>query len=58
VSRPRDQPPTLEKNALLDAQKSNELEEPYKQVPGSRYKALALTDLEASVMWIIEELAA
>ncbi len=60
VSRPGDQPPTPERKALYDAikEKAAELEALYEKLPGGRYKALALTDLEASVMWIIKELTA
>lgn len=49
-----------EKEALQEAieAKAAELEELYQKLPCGRYKTLALTDLEASVMWIIKELAA
>ncbi len=60
VSRPRDQPPTPEKKTLHDAikEKAAELAALYEKLPDGRYKALALTDLESSVMWIIKELTA
>ena len=60
VSRSRDQPLTAEKLALYDAikEKAAELEALYENLPDGRYKALAMTDLESSVMWIIKELTA
>ncbi|MEJ0050128.1 MAG: hypothetical protein WDN02_02740 [Methylovirgula sp.] len=60
VSDPRDQSLTPEKKALYDAikEKAAELEVLYENLPDSRYKAVALNDLEASVMWIIKELTA
>ncbi len=60
VSGPRDQSLTPEKKALYDAikEKAAELDVLYENLPDSRYKAVALNDLEASVMWIIKELTA
>ncbi len=60
VSRPRGLPLTPQMEALYDAieEKAAELETLYEQLPDGRYKALVLTDLESSVMWIIKELTA
>jgi hypothetical protein len=59
-ARSRDQPLTPEKLALYDAikEKAAELEALYENLSDGRYKALAMTDLEASVMWIIKGLTA
>lgn len=46
--------------ALHDAIKAKavELEDLFNQVKDGRYKSLAFTDLEKSVMWIVKELTA
>ena len=43
-------------NALKD--KATELETLFNQVKDGRYKSLAFTSLEESVMWIVKELTA
>lgn len=49
---------TDEEKALHDEIKSKaaELEAVFEKVKGGRYKSLAMTDLERSVMWIVKEL--
>lgn len=49
-----------DEKALHDAIKAKavELEALFDQVPDGRYKALAMTDLEKSVMWIVKQLTA
>ena len=38
--------------------KAVEMEDLFNQVKDGRYKSLAITDLEKSVMWIVKELTA
>lgn len=49
---------TPNEKALHDAIKAKavELETLFDQVKNGRYKSLAFTDLESSVMWIVKEL--
>lgn len=49
-----------DEKALHDAIKGKaaELEALFEQVKNGRYKSLAMTDLEKSVMWIVKELTA
>lgn len=49
---------TDEEKALHDEIKSKaaELETVFEKVKSGRYKSLAMTDLEKSVMWIVKEL--
>lgn len=56
--RPRYRALTDEEKALHDALKNKaaELESLFKQIKPGRYRSLALTDLESSVMWAIKEL--
>jgi hypothetical protein len=56
--RPRYRALTDEEKALHDALKAKaaELEALYERVKPGRYKSLAFTDLESSVMWIVKEL--
>lgn len=56
--RPRYRALTVEEKDLHDAIKEQaaQLEELYEQVKNGRYRALALTSLEESVMWVIKEL--
>lgn len=56
--RPRYRALTDEEKALHDQlkDKAAEMEALYDQVKMGRYKALALTTLEESVMWIVKEL--
>lgn len=63
--RPRYRALTDEEKALHDQMKAKaeELEALYDRIdilrgPGGRYKALAITDLEKSVMWAVKELTA
>lgn len=58
--RPQYRALTDEEKALHDAIKAKavELEELFDQVKPGRYKSLAFTDLEKSVMWIVKELTA
>lgn len=58
--RPRYRNLSVDEKALHDAikLKAEELEKLYDQVKPGRYKALSLTSLEESVMWIIKELTA
>jgi hypothetical protein len=55
--RPHYRALSAEEQALLDAIKAKaaELEVLYEQVKDGRYKALAMTSLEQSVMWIVKE---
>jgi len=56
--RPKYRALTDDEKALHDAlkDKAAELEALYAKVKDGRYKSLALTELEASVMWIVKEL--
>ena len=56
--RPRYRALTDEEKALHDAfkAKAEELEALYDKVKTGRYKALAVTSLEESIMWIVKEL--
>lgn len=56
--RPKYRALTDDEKALHDAIKAKaaELEELFERVKVGRYKALAMTSLEESVMWIIKEL--
>lgn len=58
--RPRYRQLTDEEKALHDAIKGKavEIEELFGQVKDGRYKSLAYTSLEESVMWIVKELTA
>lgn len=58
--RPRYRALTDEEKALHDAlkNKAQELEALFDQVTNGRYKALAFTSLEQSIMWIVKELTA
>lgn len=58
--RPRYRQLTENEKALHDAikEKAAELEELFNQVKDGRCKALAFTNLEASIMWIVKELTA
>ena len=55
--RPRNRAITADEKDLHDAlkTKAQELELLYEQVNPGRYKALAMTSLEESVMWIVKE---
>jgi len=56
--RPKYRALTDEEKALHDAlkDKATELEALFNQVKDGRYKSLAFTSLEQSVMWIVKEL--
>lgn len=56
--RPKYRALTDEEKALHDQLKSKaaELEALYEKVKPGRYRALAFTELEASVMWVVKEL--
>ena len=56
--RPRYRALTDDEKALHDALKSKaaELEELYERVKPGRYRSLAMTSLEESVMWVVKEL--
>jgi hypothetical protein len=56
--RPRYRALTDAEKALHDDIKGQaaELEALFEQVPAGRYKALAFTDLESSVMWIVKQI--
>jgi hypothetical protein len=56
--RPKYRALTDEEKALHDAlkDKATELEALFNQVKEGRYKSLAFTSLEQSVMWIVKEL--
>jgi hypothetical protein len=56
--RPKYRALTDEEKALHDAlkDKAGELETLFNQVKDGRYKSLAFTSLEQSVMWIVKEL--
>lgn len=58
--RPRYRALSDEEKALHDALKDKavELEALFDQVKSGRYKALAFTSLEQSIMWIVKELTA
>lgn len=58
--RPRYRALTDEEKALHDALKAKavELEALFEQVKPGRYRALALTSLEESIMWVVKELTA
>ena len=58
--RPRYRALTDDEKALHDAlkEKAAELETLFERVKNGRYKALAFTSLEQSVMWIVKELTA
>jgi hypothetical protein len=58
--RPRYRALTDGEKALHDAlkDKAQELEALFNQVKDGRYKALAFTSLEQSIMWIVKELTA
>lgn len=58
--RPRYRQLTDEEKALHDAlkEKAVELETLFNQVKDGRYKSLAFTSLEESIMWIVKELTA
>ena len=51
---------TSEEKALIDAikLKAEELDALYSRVKDGRYKSLAATSLEESVMWIVKEITA
>lgn len=56
--RPKYRALTDDEKALHDAlkNKAGELEQLFNQVKDGRYKSLAFTSLEESVMWIVKEL--
>ena len=56
--RPQYRQLTSDEKALHDdiKIKASELEALYDKVKSGRYRALAITELEASVMWVIKEL--
>jgi hypothetical protein len=56
--RPRYRQLTDEELALHDAlkEKAAEMELLFEKVPNGRYKALAFTNLEVSIMWIVKQL--
>ena len=56
--RPRYRALTDDEKALHDALKAKavDLEQLFEQVKPGSYRALALTDLESSIMWIVKEL--
>jgi hypothetical protein len=56
--RPRYRQLTGEEKALHDAlkDKAAELEALFEEVPDGRYKALGMTSLEQSIMWIVKQL--
>ena len=58
--RPKYRALSNEEKALHDAikDKAVELEALFERVSDGRYKALAMTDLEKSVMWIVKQLTA
>lgn len=58
--RPKYRALNEEEKALHDEikQKAVEMEELYKKVKAGRYNALAISNLEESVMWIVKELTA
>lgn len=58
--RPRYRALTDEEKKLHDAlkEKAAELETLFEQVKPGRYRSLALTALEESVMWVVKELTA
>lgn len=58
--RPRYRALSEDEKALHDAIKAKavEMEDLFNQVKDGRYKSLAITDLEKSVMWIVKELTA
>lgn len=58
--RPRYRALSDSEKILHDALKSKavEMEELFNQVKDGRYKSLALTSLEESIMWIVKELTA
>ncbi len=58
--RPRYRALKDDEKALHDAikEKAAELEALFEQVKPGRYRSLALTDLEVSVMWCVKELTA
>ncbi|HZT90369.1 MAG TPA: hypothetical protein VFA12_20680 [Stellaceae bacterium] len=58
--RPRYRALSDDEKALHDAlkAKAEELEGLFNQVKDGRYKALAFTSLEQSIMWIVKELTA
>lgn len=58
--RPRYRQLTDDEKALHDAlkDKAAELETLFSQVKDGRYKSLAFTSLEESIMWIVKELTA
>lgn len=56
--RPKYRALSDDEKALHDAikDKAAELEVLFEHLPDGRYKSLALTDLEKSVMWIVKQL--
>ena len=56
--RPRYRALNDDEKALHDSLKSKavEMEELFNQVKNGRYKSLAITSLEESIMWIVKEL--
>lgn len=58
--RPRYRQLTDDEKALHDAikDKAAELEVLFEKVKAGRYRALAMTELEMSVMWVVKELTA
>lgn len=56
--RPRYRALTDEEKALHDAikEKASELEALFETVKPGRYRSLAFTDLESSIMWCVKEL--
>lgn len=56
--RPTYRPLTVEEKDLHDGLKAKavEMEELFAMVKNGRYKSLALTALEESIMWVIKEL--
>lgn len=56
--RPTYRPLSVEEKDLHDALKAKavELEELFNMVKDGRYKSLAFTSLEQSIMWIVKEL--
>ena len=58
--RPKYRQLTDKEKDLHDAikERAAELEELFNQVGDSRYKSLAMTSLEESIMWIVKEITA
>lgn len=58
--RPKYRNLSVEEKAAHDAikAKAEQLESLIEALPSGRYKALALTDLESSIMWAVKQLTA